>query len=378
MGNFSTDPYRTLNIYPESLNFYTFLVGGVIGSIICLVGIIFNTTSILVFARMEVQSGTSFLLICLAVNDNAMLLCQFIMYNIPSLYPYTGWFESYFHSIQGYYKYVWGLNFIPGTIVIYLAVFVTLERHNVVCSDHLDAGPQQAPSKWYLPVFALVVLGTIFNLPKFLDTDFQGHRLCGDPNASTTVYCFMVPTMKQSPSWRLYQILYRFALYVIFLLFVPVSVVVILNVKILRRLRERSSAFSNARRNGRASAVRNLNQNELTKIVVIIVALMSLTQFFTSVAQFMHTFTEPTEANPYTFPLLSDVVMLNSAVNFFIYGLFGSKFREHLKEMVCFCRVRSTCWRNSNPRPATNGERNVNVGMRIQSVTIDNRAFSGD
>ncbi len=192
--------------------------------------------------------------------------------------------------------------------------------------------------KTYRNMALIAVLGFLFSLPRFFEYEI-------DLESS---FKFKLTSLLQS---RLYTILYRIVLFFLFMYQVPMTLLLILNYKLLRALRQAATyRASLMQTSSQTSGPRNNKNNRSISIIVILVVsicilcnlfamvshlLWSLVECYKKTGQFNHL-----DVYRRHLALISNIfVTFNSAVNFVIYCLCSHNFRKTLARTCVPCKI---------------------------------------
>ena len=148
----------------DKFNFFTCVV--VIG-IVCLLGVVGNTTSVLVLWKHKTDSATIFLLQALSIADSVLLITTLTVYTFPQLYPIE----------QDIVLLIWPFSMMSHTATIWMTVLVTINRYCSICRA-FSRGPNNPMRTAQLQVLLVVLLSIIYNIPRFFEhypiSDFEG------------------------------------------------------------------------------------------------------------------------------------------------------------------------------------------------------------
>jgi hypothetical protein len=166
----SMDTYQCSGASNEELRFFgqlSFWIGGVVQTIICLIGLCANTISIPVLRSKQMYTSTFHrLLIVLALFDNLYLGLALLegVRNEMNL-------STNVHTTVFVYA-LYPLHNITLCLSIYMTVFLAMERYRAV-SKPIDYHTIIVSGRQWQRVFhyviPVVVLSVAFNLPKFFE-----------------------------------------------------------------------------------------------------------------------------------------------------------------------------------------------------------------
>lgn len=117
-----------------SCELYSCVVHGVILGAVCLLGLLGNSLSFIVFWRDPVKSSTHFLLQTLAVVDSLLLLTALPLHSIPAylIFAEPLIYKSYVQSIYPFVAvFIYPLAMINQTLTIWTTVLIGLNRVSI-------------------------------------------------------------------------------------------------------------------------------------------------------------------------------------------------------------------------------------------------------
>ena len=300
---------------------YTFMMYSVLMGLMCILGLIGNVISFLVFWKDKLKTSSSFLFQGLSLVDILMLLIAIPVYIIPPFVQYTQWF-TIFGQVEAYVLvYMFPSMFIAQSATIWLTVLVCVNRYIAVCKPYQASRlctVTQARKQ-----FALVLLcSVIYNIPHYAEG-----RINYDKNGNPT------PTHTALGENEYYNIIYLNSCYVMFMLVIPLLTLTILNIRLISALKE-------IKKRRAEMNLRQQQDNNVTLVLIIVVIVFTICQAPALVTQLSWTVL-PNSARQcggfqYYYSRLSNVlVILNSSVNFLIYFLFNQRFRMIFTETMC-------------------------------------------
>ncbi|XP_013391537.1 FMRFamide receptor-like [Lingula anatina] len=314
-----------------------FIIGVGLSALVCILGIVCNILVMVVFWSEKPLRSTSYLLLWVAFADNISLLHNLLLYVIPSFHPFTGIAEDYFWVSSKISLHTWAIGSIANSLGIYLVIFVSLDRYVAVCKP-VKSKEFCTIQKWRPRVLGLVVACILYNSPRFFDATTIGYNNCS--NSSTTHAVCFVYDVKEG--WELYNLVYRFYLQSLTFNVFPIVILVFFNVSLICFLRRRAGRLpKRSSGNGKRNKAKEKNV-EITIVVIVIVSLMIMTALPSVAYLVFNIFRANLPPDVLMFeryfrPTANAFFLLNSALNFFVYGLFGSHFRQRLKVLLCRC-----------------------------------------
>jgi hypothetical protein len=316
--------YLYYNFY--RLILFSFIVDTVCVGLLCFVGFVGNALSFIVLWKDKARSTTNFLLRTLAIADTLLLVVCMLHLAIRPIYPYTGYFRDYYEFYPFMVPYLWGTGMTLQTITNWFVVLLTIERYIVVCK------PLQA-SRWCTlhhakKAIAFASIGAvIYNFPRFFEWQvIVSQDICSN---------FTVVAAVEGPLRNIlgYNIAYRTGAYFLLVAFGPIMILLTMNIRLIQALRR-------AQRNRLLMTKRSQNQASNTTIIVVVVTVFIICEVPALMHQILLSLSNTIDLSPdgvmlYTIIISNMLVTLNSSANFFIYCLFGRKFRSILKQTLC-------------------------------------------
>ena len=282
----------------------TFIIYTLIVGMLVVVGIIGNSLTCAVFWKGNFKSSTSFLFMCLAITDSAVLLTAFLFYSISPAFAYMSNKEFLFpNTLMGFYVFAAYMYIVYHTVTIWMTVLLTINRYVIVCRP-LKASQWCTDSKVKKQVAAVLVLVVVYNIAIF----------------GGIVMCEVIGT----------GVIYMYILDAICSLIMPICILALLNIRLIQALN------THRRMQIQNRSIQKDNSTTFVLVVVIVVAIVcQLPQLFNFFLQLPRpTYTNICGSLFYLEQISVTLVVLNSAVNFVIYILCNKRFRVVLIENV--------------------------------------------
>ena len=283
----------------------TFIIYTLIVGTLVVVGIIGNSLAFAVFWKGNFKSSTSFLFMCLAITDSAVLLTAFVVFSIEPLFSYTGYMNYLWHSYIVVFMIVAFIHCCAHTATMWMTVLIAVNRYIIVCRP-LRASQWCTNSKVKKQMAAVLVSPVLYNI------------------AVIFVFLFFGP-----------QSIYTSGLHATFLLVLPICILAVLNIRLIKALNAHRRLQIQNR-----SIPKDTSTTCVLVIVIIVVIICQLPQLSNVVplagASGLR-LTRNYTCDSYNFYIClisGTLVVLNSAVNFIIYILCNKRFRAVLMEKV--------------------------------------------
>ena len=338
----------TLNSDPSSSNaslpvesltpgckLYSFVVYTLIVGLFCVVGLIGNSVTFFVFLKDKLKTSTSFLFQGISVIDSFLLLTVFPIYCIPPFVDYTDWYKNYYD--YGYaiaLVYVFPLAFIAQTATVWATVLVALNRYIAVCKPYAAARlctVRQAK----VQLSAVLIGSVLYNITKFAEIRLDSEQVAAvDGNGtSSAAKGALLPQYTDLGQNMFYLIIYGNIFYLIFMLSLPLLMLTILNIRLMRALKELS------RKRAEMQSARQQQDNNVTLVLIVVIIVFTICQSPALATQILWNILSDSARDcggfQYYFSRISNLlVIVNSSVNFVIYYSFNTRFRQVLRQLM--------------------------------------------
>ena len=300
--------------------------------ILMVFGIVGNILSIVVLGRDDVMKKTTrFLLRHLAMADMGFLImflfprtCHTIVYKEPQYYLHR--FGLAYGSMTQYLYFITQVFHVAS---IYSVVIVTGDRYIAICRP-LQSGRLSTTRTARWAVVVVWCMAVIVNIPVGID------GMIMIPCNDATSYC---GSRSSIPLYfdTVYHTVYHIVLVNIVKIIIPLTVLIIVNVKLIKAVRASRELHSETQR----------QQNNTTVMLVTIVITFSIcfTPYLLDVVLLviyhfnidMRTFARIMHSLMYR--IIDIFLAVNSAANFLIYLARGERFRRILKNICLPTRL---------------------------------------
>ena len=305
--------------------FMRFVMHSVFAGVICIVGILGNTLSMVVLGKDSQSPVATFMLQWLAGADNLFLILWGIHLSLTALVKYS---EVDTHISWLFVRvYTYPVLFIAQTATIWMTVVIAASRYVSVCIPYRAAQIVTMPNT-RKAVFGTWIFSIVYNLPRFFEAYLTPRTVNG-----TTHWQYQRTALGMS---QYYELIYFDILYYITSFVLPLVLLAVLNSRLTiayRRIKKRRAQMRSQRTTTSASE----NDNNITLVMIIVVLTFMLTQAPARMVQILWDY-KYTRCDTVQFILveISKILeVLNSSINIFIYYGLRAKFREALCALLC-------------------------------------------
>lgn len=292
--------------FDEVIERSTDVLGVWVTGILSILGVAGNCLSFVVLQRAFGSSPMFFVLRGLCVSDTAFLASVFVVQTLVNAHaiPVFGLSLSNYRSRVQYL--VWPVLMATQMSTVWLTVLVSGERFVAICYPLLTPA-FCTMSNARTSVALVTVASLLFNVPRYFEFSMDMHKtsIGSDP---------------------VYRYLYSGALYCLVLFVVPLLFLLYLNVRLVLALRA-------GRRQWLHLQVRQRREQTLTSIPLAIVAIFFICgtpSLAVNVADSINPDVFRNYNNSIYVVIANLLVVFNSASNFVVYLLIGTKFRSQL------------------------------------------------
>ena len=304
-----------------------FYIHLILGSPICILGLIGSTIAYIVLAYEKYSPISSFLLRMLCVSDNCVLLLSIIYNSLPAAFKY--W------QIEDELPYSWYCILLTSEVLIYIAQFVNIwltvliaaVRYIAVCRP-LHANHLLSLFRAKCAVVGLIVITLVLHGPCFFEQRISVRTVSHNPLKTSYFLEYRPFTMEYTYLWIHSTILVSICYFIL-----PFILLSILSVKLL--LAYKSSVLIH-----KEMTQTEKSENQLTLIMIIIILIFLIFQLPLRIADLLYWHTTLYTSSPghsfmVAYELMCLLIVLNSAVNFVVYCACRSEFRASLRHLCC-------------------------------------------
>ncbi len=287
---------------------------------ICLAGLEGNTLTCVVMWSEKKTSPTAFLLIVLALADNAMLLVNgFLKASIT-------WYRYFQHdSLYAYSEYLGLYGWSVSTCVKFIAnwsmVMVAVARYVSVCLPH-KSGRWLTPTRLRVATAVVVATGTVVSIPRFIVQYLVRDEASGRLRRIRTSFV----------ASEFYLYFYVPVYYWILIFIIPILILIASTYKLIRHL-----SAANKKRKEMARSARD--QYDVTFSLVVVIVVFIICHFASPIRRVWSEIVPRAQTScPYSlsyFGVVSNTTpVINSAFNFVSYVVFSKRFRSRVLRLL--------------------------------------------
>ena len=340
----------------RSASLSEFLLRGVLLNSVSLLGLVCNSTSVYILSRRPMRSSTSCCLIGLALYDMLLLTSSVFIWGVPAVTGYTGrWRALTEAAIPAATPWLFPLANIAHTGSTYVTVAVTVERYVAVCHPLRSRSVcTYGRARLYMVVISALVM--LYNVPRFLEAEL---RPLPERDNATAGYAVCASALRDHP---LYIAVYVVWLYLLVMYCLPFGTLLVLNTLIYRHVRVANLARQLLSRQQR----REIGLATLLFAIVLLFLACNSLAFVLNIIELVRS-GGTAVLDAASLAVLTDVstllVNISSASNFFLYCIFGRKFRRLFLRIFCgAARRRIRRWRAANGELTTTGAEGTAAG----------------
>lgn len=328
----TSDISQSMNASGTTHAHFDKIVGVWLPGIFCALGILGNLVSLAVLSLDRGISPTFLTLKALALSDIILLSAAFFQQVVPI---YAMLEECMSHMCLSYLPYIhgylWPVICTFQMTSVYLTVLISAERYTAICKP-LQTKQLRNLSRMRTAITSIIVFSVLFNIPKFFENTFVSKEIKTSPgNLSLTIVTMKDTALRQHP---VYRYLYNSALYAVIMYALPLVVLTILNTSIVRHMREAHRRWSELNR----ALQREFKATAVPLCIVIVFAICGTQALITFILDAVYINPVRVWLQEYT-AIANLFIIFNSAVNFVIFYLFGSKFRRLLRGALPCCSI---------------------------------------
>jgi len=302
-----------------------------VGITICLIGLIGNVISICAWYRImkTKRSGgtaTGIYLITLGIVDSGLLFFFLITDSLPANSKTVKNNYSY-ASFYSYFGFPIFFFFIVASIWIMVGVTVT---RFIMVRFPVKAKTWCSTKRAYIGIAATLIPVFIINIPHFFN--YRPMKVKDGYTSQPTEY-------GSSESAQMYE----FWIHCMFMVLVPWATIAVLNAIIIHSMLSRTKYMQGLDKTASSKPERNKQDRQMTRVLLTVtftflflLALQCITQCFFMLGVGKKETSWDQNAVNLAFAFAKMGVVINSAINCFLYCFTGSVFRAEVKKMLGF------------------------------------------
>lgn len=309
-----------------------YICHGILGTVVEVVGVVGNIVSIAVLVHPDMRSSTGIMLTSLAVYDMIVLMSYLFLLSMDQIFQHTHIYANFLsHLHRPSYPVWYGMSSVAFMGSSYTTVAISIERL-IVVTVPLKASAWCTESRAKVAVILIFIFCALYNIPRYMvfsiestsDETTRKHQITLERTWFSKTYFF--------------KTVYSVTMNIIMKVFLPLIVLSVCSCLMVRAVR----------RNGRARRTLQVeaSSSNHTKFSAMVVAVMvfSLLSLLTGSAevillrindrQFQNA--DDCEIVCAAVSAVSELMaILNSGVNFLLFCVFGTKFREVFRRRFC-------------------------------------------
>ena len=317
---YGTDP-ADKNGFLDKPTFHVIFELYIIG-VLCLIGLLGNIMSLVVLRRDSMRKETLLMLQALAVADGCYVIVAILRYPVQYFIPR----DVYVSMDIVVYPLIKSFQ----TIAIWMMVGVTIDRFVYVCWP-LRARAFFTPTRRKLLACCIFIGGFLYNLPRcFESCIWRMHDTCSNFTHTEMIY-------RAEFNSDAYLFTYIYGMYLVFLYIAPLVGLAYMNSCLVKAIQQ-SRRFQ---RQSSSASERVQSDNNATLVLIIIVLIFIvcetpelLLRVFILIDRVFGRELIFHEGVLRLIVVSECLMVLNSSVNFFIYVVFGKRFRFIMKETL--------------------------------------------
>ena len=331
---------------------YGFMMLGPVPIIISLFGVIGNSLCIVVFWPDRKKSATTLLLLQLAVIDTLVLVIwSFCLMVYAMIFYMKSPLDTAIKLYPYVKKYGWAIGNMIQMIACWLIVYITVQRYVAVCHPHKMRLVGSTRMAW-VQLAVLVTVSILFNIPRLMEVDIVVRE-----DRVGVVDTEIV-------SNEAYILYYQGIAYYMIQFVIPVTLLVFFTVSLSRQLIKSTmkvkiqpnphqlSATPGASNTAASAKIAapggskdqaskgQASKDDVILAVIVVDIVFIFCQLLNPIRRIAVNLVPADQqacGTPYYYfsPLTGMGIILNSAVNFLIFCLFGKGFRGKVFQRLC-------------------------------------------
>ncbi|XP_046562609.1 FMRFamide receptor-like [Haliotis rubra] len=319
-----------------------YICHGILGTAVEVFGVVGNVMSIAVLVHPDMRSSTGILLTSLAVYDIIVLTSYLFLLSMDQIFQHTRVYANFLTDLhQPTYPVWYSMSSIAFMGSSYTTLAISIERL-IVVTFPLKASAWCTESRAKAAVILIFIFSALYNIPRYLvfsivpswDEATQKNEISLERTEFSKTYFF--------------KAVYSVTMNITIKVFLPLTVLAVSSCFMIRAVRRTGMVRRNLQGGGLGS-----NHSKFSAMVVAVMV-FSMTSLLTGAMEVILL-----RINDQQFQTADDcevvcaavsavselMAILNSGINFLLFCVFGSKFREVFRRR--FCKRREMAARNS-------------------------------
>ncbi|CAF1279219.1 unnamed protein product [Adineta ricciae] len=355
-----------------SLMLFTHYLLGYVGTAMCSIGLALALCSVYIFTRRHMRSAVSTYLAALSISDSCLLSLG-IIFAINSSIPPSRQSESFYSSYlhKHLFPYVYACIIWFQFTSVWITIGFAVDRWFAIKWPMLHY-TYSSKRACYI-VVTIYCLGFIYSLPRFFEykTGVERVNFTNFENETEFVdYTVIENKLQKSP---IYQYTVHLILYSLFQSILPLLMLSYFNVELIRSVNASShflqrctSTYRQTARTGGETSSTRYREGVITRSVICLIGLFILCQVPASILNYIYLFYRNYQWLYICYDISNFLILLNSAVNFFIFTCFNRKFRRELARVCFYTRNRSGFFRTTSNQSLKRTSSQHHGGQRNQ------------
>ena len=292
---------------------FRFVFLALVCSVVCVLGLVGNTLSFVVYQADGSSPMASLLLQALALADNTFLLLWFVHYSVREYVIAAGLDMWYMTVLRAY---TFPILYMAQMQTIWLTVVIAMNRYFAVCMPY-QASTLCTMANIYKQLVGVTIFSVLYNIPRFFEIKVvHGNEFFERTALGKNMY---------------YAIIYTDVLYYGFTFVLPLATLAVVNTSVM-------CAYSRLRqRRARLTSRPTRNDNNITLIMILVVLVFMLCQAPARIVQMVwsYEYEHCRQLQFYLIYVSNLLELLNSSLNFVVYVTFRKRFASILLSQVC-------------------------------------------
>ena len=285
-------------------------------SCIIFIGLIGNTLAFIVMLKDKAGREGNWMLRAIAINDNAFLIAMWFRWCALEVYLQTAAFSNLRHWYPHGFQFIYYMAEVTLVTSHYTLIVATIERYIAICMPHKSLSLKKHTRR---AVFAIPFVALLVKIPHFFRYKRITIPVCGLSYESVARDWYSL-----EPHYWYYIILFG-----VLHTAIPIIILTFCNVNLLRAVRTSLASMP--------STGHVTTDTRITIMTITVVLVFLLCNLPISIWWIVHNimYEHGSLHHWLVWLILHNLVVLNSAVNCFIYCFVGKTFRRRLFRFIC-------------------------------------------